>query len=136
MFYSMLSDLPAAGGWTQDYSRAVLSIPKKQSKNTAFKAAHRLKQLFVVFLQCGCPLCNRLKVRHGVGRACGIKPSKTESDSRRGHAEVLLNRFGYSSRRRSHFIFIALVFNWVTFSLLLLSLHLVSFTLNLQRFPS
>lgn len=54
----------------------------------------------------------------------------------KGHAKVLLNRFGYSSRRRSHFIFIAPVFNWVTSSCLLLSLHLVSFTLNLHRFPS
>lgn len=54
----------------------------------------------------------------------------------KGRAEVLPHRSGYSSRRRSHFMFIAPVFNWVTSSCLLPSLHLVSFPLNLHRFFS
>lgn len=59
MYYSMLVDPPAAGGWMQDYRQAALSILKKRSKNTAFKERQRRKQQPVVaFRQRGRTLCN------------------------------------------------------------------------------
>lgn len=87
-------DLLPAGGWTQDYRQAALSILKKQSKNTAFKEMQRRKQLFVVFLQCGSTLCNRMKCVCVC--VCGINcrrvtPKFCQTDTDTAHVEGLIS---------------------------------------------